>query len=115
MNKNFSKSDEFASNESNPIRSINSLRFDNELYKQEDDVPHKVVSVKRVNLPRDGEDWEIYENKCRVLVLKGVRFSKTEKDFLKSLYGINFLLKGYKQGWKSVAQFKREISKATKG
>lgn len=114
MNKSNLKSDEFASNESNPIRSINSLRFDNELYKQEEDVPHKMVSIKRVKLPKNGCDWEIYEDKRRVLILKGARFSKAEKEFLESLEGINFLLKGYKQGWKSAMQFKKEISKIRK-
>lgn len=103
--------DEFISDETNPIRPSNSLRFDNELYKQEDDVSNAAISVKRIKLPKNGEDWEIYENKNRALVLKGTRFTKTERNFLRSIDGINFILTGYKNGYKSVAHFKRELAK----
>ncbi len=116
MNKyTISNEDEFASNESNPISSAGKYRLDNELYKQEDDIYYQAVSVKKINLPRGGEDWEIYINKSRALVLKGTRFTKHERDFLRTFDGINFILMGYKSGWKSVAQFKREIVKYKKG
>ena len=54
--------------------SLNVLRIDHELFKDEDNIKQKLINVKRVNL-RKGEDWEILEDGKVVLLLKGIRFT----------------------------------------
>ena len=90
---------------------LNLLRTDNELFKEEDNTVEKTINVKRVPLPRKGEDWEIFENNKIVLTLKGTRFTKSEKEFLRTVDGMKFLMDGYKTGVKSVAKFKQAIKK----
>ena len=94
--------------------SLNVLRIDHELLKDEDNIKQKLINVKRVNL-RKGEDWEILEDGKVVLLLKGIRFTKPEKDFLRTLDGMKFLISGYKNGIKSVVKFKQEIKKLKNG
>lgn len=86
------------------------LRQENELYNEEDHVPHDLIGVRWVTLPK-GEDWEVTKNKKTVLILKGVRFTTREKDFLRTPAGMSFIVSGYKQGWKSVSEFKRQVKK----
>lgn len=87
-----------------------SLRHESELYNEEDNVPHDLIGVRWVNLPK-GEDWEVTKNKKTVLILKGVRFTTREKDFLRTSAGMSFIVDGYKRGWKSVSEFKRQVKK----
>lgn len=88
------------------------LRADNELFNEEvAKKPEKVISVKRVKLPRNGEDWEILENNKAVLCLKGTRFSNSEKEFLRTVDGMKFLMEQYKAGKKSVVKIKEEMKK----
>lgn len=84
---------------------------DNELFKDEDDIIEKVITVKRVNTSKKIEDWKILEGKETVKILKGYRFTKKQREFFRSLNGSRFILEGYKQGWKSVNKFKEELKK----
>lgn len=86
------------------------LKYNNEFYKDEDNIKLKVISVKRRKL-RKGEDWEILENKELVLTLKGIRFNNKEKEYFRTVDGINFIMNGYKNGWDSVLKFKTEVKK----
>jgi hypothetical protein len=90
---------------------LNLLRTDHELFKEDDDVQHKVINVRRVNLPHNGEDWELLENGQVVLTLKGVRFTKTERNFLRTIEGMKFIIDGYKAGIKSVVKFKEAMKR----
>lgn len=87
-----------------------SLKYNNEFYKDEDNIEQKVINVHRAKL-RKGEDWEILENKKVVLILKGIRFNNKEKEFFRTVDGINFIMNGWKQGWDSVLKFKNEVKK----
>ena len=89
--------------------SFHLLKTDNELYLEEENVPHKLINVKRVRLPRGGEDWEILENNKVVLLLKGTRFTSPEKQFLRTADGMKFLISEYKGGKKSVVKIKAEL------
>jgi hypothetical protein len=88
---------------------LNILRTDHELFKEEDNIKQKVINVKRIKLPRDGEDWEILEDEKVILTLKGTRFSKRQREFLRSVNGMKFLMNGYKSGIKSVVKFKSSM------
>jgi len=87
-----------------------SLRTDNELF-DEDDYKNvqDTIGVRWVDLGKNSEDWEITKNGKAVLVLKGVRFTNAEKRFLRSVDGTRFIIEGYKQGWRSVSEFKRQV------
>lgn len=105
--KNNEDTEEYVIDEEKFYRA-SSLRQETELFDDESYVPHKVVSVKRVQFG-NGEDWEIQADKKTILVLKGVRFTSKEKEFLRTVPGIQFIISGYKNGWKSVSEFKRNI------
>lgn len=90
-----------------------SLKYNNEFYKEEDNVEQKIINVRRHKL-RKGEDWEILENKKIVLILKGIRFNNKEKEFFRTADGIKFIMDGWKNGWNSVLKFKTEVKKIKK-
>ena len=110
-----SLSEEEANSETNFNNSrylnLNILRTDHELFKDEDNVVNSLINVKRVKLPNDGEDWEILEDKQIVLTLRGTRFTKSEKKFLRTVDGVKFLMEGYRSGIKSVVKFKEAMKK----
>src|SRR5260221_6728679 len=90
-----------------------SLRGEHEFYKEEEDIAYKMITVRRTNLKR-GEDWEISEDKKVVLILKGPRFSNKEKNYMRTVDGMNFIISGYKKGLDSVSKFKTELKKVLK-
>lgn len=85
------------------------LRQESEFYDEESNVVHELISVKRVRLPKNGEDWQIHKDKKPILILKGARFTSKERDFLRSIDGVKFILSGFKAGWRSISEFKRQI------
>lgn len=89
------------------------LRGEHEFYKEEEDIAYKMITVKRTNLKK-GEDWEISEDKKVTLILKGVRFTNKEKEYMRTVDGMNFIINGYKKGLDSVVKFKKELKKAMK-
>lgn len=95
------------------VKAGTSLRQDNELFDEESYKPGTLISVKRhVFSSSKEEDWGIYSDKTCVMNLKGSRFSKKEKEFLRTVNGVNFIISGYKSGWKNISEFKRMIKKS---
>lgn len=84
------------------------LRQENELFDDNSYVPHDVVSVRRIEFA-EGEDWEVLKNKKTVIVLKGVRFSAKERAFFRTIDGVKFIMEGFKSGWNSIAEFKKNL------
>lgn len=103
--------DDFSSEESNPIKPLNSLKFDNELYKSEDDVKHKLYNVKVVPLPNNGINWDFYENGEKVFTLKGTQLTKGQCKNLSSPQGLKFLLDRLKSGTRTVSSIKDSYKK----
>ncbi len=91
-----------------PSFNLNQLRNETELFNEECDIEYKTISVKRVTIKNE-EEWRIIDNGKVVLVLSGSRFAKREKEFLRTVEGVQFLLNGAKEGWKSVAMFKNKM------
>ena len=85
-----------------------SLRNESELFNDDDYIPHTVISVKRIQFSNT-EDWEIKTDKKTVLILKGVRFTSKEKDFFRTVEGVKYIITGYKNGWRSVSDFKKNL------
>src|SRR5690606_19032598 len=84
------------------------LRQDSEFFDDKSYVVHDIIGVKRIEFNK-GEDWEITSNSKIVLVLKGARFTSKERDFLRGVDGMKFIISGYRDGWKSVSEFKRHL------
>lgn len=92
--------------EVNPL--LNSLHIDCELFKEEDNIRNTTIRVKKFKV-KGVEEWRIFEDKTVVLVLNSSRFSNSEKEFLRTIDGFNYIISGYKNGWRSVAKFKQGI------
>lgn len=108
--KDFAGDDEeYSLDENNPFNS--SLRIDSELFKDDENVVHTVISVKRLcpSGRRRGENWDIIENGKPTLRLKGDRFTNKEREFLRTTSGVRFVIAGYKEGWRSINKFKQNI------
>lgn len=100
--------------ESEKASKLGFIRHDTELFLDDSYIAHDVINARRIELPKGGEDWEVLKNKNTVLTLKGIRFTKQEREFLRTANGMLFIINGYKQGWKSVAEFKRQVKKCLK-
>ena len=92
----------------------NLSKFEYDLYHEEDDVAEKVIRVKRVAMPNKGEKWKIFEDNKVMFVVEGTKLTNKEKDFLRTVDGVNFLITQYKQGIKSFNSLKNEIKKKLK-
>jgi len=99
------ENDNFFYDEQSSKKSIG-LRQDTELFKEDDDVPGASIRVARKS---DPEDWAIIVNGEEKLVLKGSRFTAKEREFLRTPPGILFVMDGFRSGWDSVAEFKRQL------
>jgi len=92
----------------------NLSKFEFDLYHEEDDVAEKVIRVKRVSMPNKGEKWKIFEDNKVMFIVEGTKLTNKEKDFLRTVDGVNFLITRYKQGIKSFNALKSEIKKKLK-
>ena len=84
------------------------IKQDSEFFNDEDYIPGKSVRVKRVS-NSSHEDWKIFINGDEFLILKGIRFTSREREFLRTAEGVLFIINGIKSGWKSVSEFKRQL------
>lgn len=104
-----------ASEESKDSNTKYSLsKFEYDLYHEEDDKSEKVIRVKRVSMPNKGEKWKIFEDNKVMFIVEGTKLNNKEKDFLRTVDGVNFLIAQYKAGIKSFNSLKNEIKKKLK-
>src|SRR5512135_2494685 len=92
----------------------NLSRFEYDLYHEEDDKSQKVIRVKRVSMPNKGEKWKIFEDNKVMFIVEGSKLNNKEKEFLRTVDGVNFLIAQYKEGIKSFNSLKKEIKKKLK-
>jgi hypothetical protein len=113
--KSSEQSNQTASEEFKDQASKHNLnKFEYDLYHEEDDVSFKVIRVKHFNLPNNNSRWKILEDNKAMFVIEGSKLSNKEKDFLKTVNGVNFLIAQYKLGIKSFNSLKIEIKKHLK-
>jgi hypothetical protein len=93
-----------------PNLKYNLSKFEYDLYHEEDDVAEKIIRVKRFAVSND-EKWKIFEDSKVTLIIEGAKLSKKEKEFLRTVDGVNFLLSQYKSGINSFNSMKIEIKK----
>ena len=85
-----------------------------ELFNEYDSkIVNRVIGVKRVSLPKDGENWEIIEDDSVMFIVKGIKLSKKERKFLYTLPGINLLINQFKHGNLSISSIKKRIKELT--
>ena len=84
-------------------------KFDHDLFKDEDNIIQPIIRVKFVGVSAKNEKWRILENEKLSLVIEGVKLTKKEKEFLKTIDGVNFLIREYKGGAKSFNQIKKQL------
>lgn len=92
----------------------NMSKFEYDLYHEEDNIAEKVIRVRRFSLPNKGERWKIFEDNKITLIIEGGKLTNKEKEFLRSVDGVNFLISQYKKGAKSFNAIKNEIKKLLK-
>ena len=96
--------EEYSVEEINPFS--NTKMTDNDLFDDNAYVPQNMIRVKRVKPNKNTEEWRIFNNKEIILILEGSRFTKKEKEFLRTPEGFSFIINGFKSGWRSINKFK---------
>src|ERR1035437_1841017 len=89
-------------------------KFDHDLYQEDDDITYPIFRVKRIATSNKIERWKFYQDSKVVFTLEGSKISKKEKEFLRTIDGVNFLLVECKKGIKSLNSLKIEIKKKLK-
>jgi hypothetical protein len=92
----------------------NLSKFEFDLYHEEDDVALPVIRVKHISLPNKGDRWKIFADSKAAFTIEGAKLNNKEKDFLRTVDGVNFLIAQYKLGIKSFNALKKEIKKKLK-
>lgn len=93
---------------------FNLSKFDFDLYHEEDNKAETVIRIKRVSMPNKGEKWKVMTDNKVTFVVEGLKLSKKEREFLRTVEGLNFLIAQFKQGIKSFNSLKNEIKKNLK-
>jgi hypothetical protein len=83
-----------------------SSKSDIELFKEEDNVVHTLINVKYY---KTKDEWRVFENKKEVLIIPASVLNKKQREFLKTINGIRFLIDRWKGGIKSLNGLKREL------
>src|SRR6185369_14639538 len=92
----------------------NLSKFEYDLFHEEDDRIETVIRVRRISMPNRDEKWKIIENNKVIFIVEGSKLNNKEKEFLRSVDGVNFLLKQAKSGIKSFNSLKIELKKNIK-
>lgn len=94
---------------------INSNKFEYDLFDEEQNIIEKFIRVRRYTLPNNGEKWKIFLNNKILIVLEGIKFSEEEKKFLRSVEGVNFLIRNYKNSSPNIDEISLQINKKVNG
>ena len=89
----------------------NLSKFEYDLYHEEDDKSEKVIRVKRVSMPNNGEKWKIMIDSKILFIIESTKISRKERDFLSTIEGFNFMLAQGKAGIKSLNSFRVALKK----
>jgi SMC interacting uncharacterized protein involved in chromosome segregation len=86
-------------------------KFEYDFHREENNTVEKVIRVKRISIPNNGERWKIFEDNKVMFVLEGSKLNNKEKEYLRTVNGFNFLINQHKQGIKSLNVLKNELKK----
>jgi hypothetical protein len=85
-------------------------KFEYDLYHEEDDIALPIIRVKHIGLPNKGERWKIFQDNKIILTVEGSKLSNKQKEFLRTVDGVNWLLSQAKLGINSFNSLKKELS-----
>lgn len=88
-------------------------KSDFELFDEAKAVPGSVVRVKRMGAKNKNERWRILENDELKFVIEGDKVSKREREFLRSVEGIGWLIGEFKMGFKNLTELRVRLKKKT--
>ncbi len=86
-------------------KAINS-KSDLELFDDKKDIAHPIVHIKRLNSAAKGERWRIYVDDELKLIIEGKKLSKKECAFLRSVDGLNWLIRETKIEFNSFTELR---------
>ena len=109
-NDNQYSSDSFETKESINKTSLN--KYDYDLFNEEADVVERVVRIKRFCSAKSTEKWKVFENTKILFIIEGNKLTKKEKEFLRTINGVNWLIAQSKDGADSFNYIKKELKKA---
>lgn len=89
-------------------------KFEYDLYHEEDNIVEPIIRVKRVSMPNKCEKWKIMIDNKLIFTIESHKISKSEREFLQTASGFNFMLSQAKIGIKSLNAFKTELKKILK-
>lgn len=84
-------------------------KAENEFFKDELYKPGSVIRIKRKSSKKNGEEWQVLQDGDLVLSIKGSRFNSSEREFLRTPEGFQFIMASFKAGASSVSKIKKLI------
>jgi hypothetical protein len=94
-----------------PSSKGNSSKFDHDLFKDKDNIVLPTIRVKRIATPGNHEKWKVMHDNKIIFIIESSKISKSERLFLQTVEGFNFILSQAKTGIKSLNSFKNELKK----
>lgn len=94
--------------ENNNVK-LNLNKYEYDLYHDDDNIPGKVIQVKRMGNLKKGEKWKILKDNKAILTIDGSKLTSKERSFLYTLEGVSFLINQFKNGEPTIACLKKQI------
>lgn len=104
----------FYEDDEKKMNNFSILKQNDNLFDDNDYVAHQLLTVKRVNLPGNEEEWEVINNNRIVFILPGARLTKKEKNVMRTVVGFRILINEFKSGNRSINKIKNILKKAIK-
>ncbi len=82
---------------------------DDELFHEEDDIVFPVIRIKYFSSSNTCS-WKIFDNNKVIFIVDGNKLTNKEKNYLKTVEGVNFLIKEFKNGINSFNSLKKAIA-----
>jgi hypothetical protein len=92
----------------------NLSKYEYDLYHEEDNIPGRVIQVKKIGNVKKGEKWRILEDSKAILTIDGEKLTSKERNFLYTVEGVTFLMSYFKKGEVSLSSLKRGIKNTLK-
>jgi hypothetical protein len=89
-------------------------RFDYDLFDDKQNIVQDIFRVKRSSTPKKGERWKIIKNDEIILEFNSERFKNKECEYLRSVDGVNWLIKQSKADFneiKNISKLKSVLKK----
>ena len=89
-------------------------KFEYDLYHEADDIALPVIRIKKSKTPNKGEKWKVIKNDKTIFIIESTKISKSDRAFLQTVEGFQFILNQAKSNVDNFPIFKRELKKFLK-